>query len=124
MERRLIHVLPRAPFIMQLLPSNVLLRSTCHIQALSRSTGNRLGERPGNPPLVRLAILYVQRELSLKTVNLRTCIIKTPTIYSLIQSNNRRPNHFDGSSTSQYIPSAAKTVTSKETMKATPVALE
>jgi hypothetical protein len=59
-----------------------------------------------------------------ETVKLSTCIIKVPAIYSLIQSNKRRPNHLDGISTSQYIPSAANTVTSKETMKATPLAFE
>ena len=50
--------------------------------------------------------------------------MKVSAIYSLIQSNKRRPNHLDGISTSQYIPSAANTVTSKETMKATPLAFE
>lgn len=50
--------------------------------------------------------------------------IKIAAVYSRIQSNNRRPNHFDGISTSQYIASAARIVTIKETIKATPLARE
>jgi hypothetical protein len=74
--------------------------------------------------MVYILFLCMLTPLSLETVKSSTCIIKVSAIYSLIQSNKRRPNHLDGISTSQYIPSAANTVTSKETMKATPLAFE
>jgi hypothetical protein len=79
--------------------------------------------------VLKLRLLYILflcmfNPSSVEAVKSSTCIIKVPAIYSLIQSNKRRPNHLDGISTSQYIPSAANTVTSKETMKATPLAFE
>lgn len=74
--------------------------------------------------LLYILFLCMFNPLSVEDVKLSTCIIKVSAIYSLIQSNKRRPNHLDGISTSQYIPSAANTVTSKETMKATPLAFE